>query len=254
MFTIFISGATGAIGSALAKYYAKPDIHLIIHGRNQACLQELAKQCQMAGAEVSILILDLRNISELRSWILRNLAESPPDLVIANAGVSINNIDHFGENWEEVENLLEINIKSTFALVNAIIPLMIKRGNGQIVLISSLAGYYGLPVNPSYSASKAAIKVYGEALRGYLAPSIKVNVVMPGGIRSKMCNATDAPHGLALEPDQAARNIAHGIAKNQARISFPFPLNLGAWFLNIVPSSIAQLCLNHLGYNIKKII
>lgn len=248
---ILITGANGALGSALAKYYAQPNTILILQARNEQTLDEIVGTCLVQGALVEKIILDLSNHVDLMKWLTSYDENSIPDLVIANAGVSINNTDD-GEDWNELNNLIEVNIKSTFSLVNAVIPHMRKRGSGQIVLISSLAAYYGLPVTPSYSASKAAIKTYGEALRGWLSSEgIKINVVMPGDFKSKMCDASHAPQKFLMSPETAAKKIAFGIKKNRARISFPFFLSIGAWLLAVLPAQLSQIIVNHLGYNPK---
>jgi short-subunit dehydrogenase len=115
------------------------------------------------------------------------------------------------------------------------------RGRGQIALFSSLAGYFGLPITPSYSASKAAIKAYGEGLRGWLAlEGIGVTVVMPGYVESKMCNEMPGPKPFLWTPQKAAAVIKRRLAGNPARISFPFPLNLGSWYLAVAPAALAQ--------------
>lgn len=247
---ILITGANGALGSALAKYYAQPNTILILQTRQESTLDEIVKICLAQGASVEKVILDLINHAELREWLSSYDESSIPDLVIANAGVSINNTKNNGENWSEINNLIEVNIKSTFALVNAVIPHMRKRGSGQIVLISSLAAYFGLPVTPSYSASKAAIKAYGEALRGWLSrEGIKVNVVMPGDFKSKMCDTSHAPQKFLMSPQTTAKKIAMGIKRNKARISFPFLLSIGAWLLAVLPPQLSQLMLQLLGYN-----
>ena len=249
--TILITGATGAIGSALARYYAKKGVCLILQGRNEAKLNEVAAQCTDLGAQVTAARLDLRNTSLLQSWLTELAAGQPLDLVIANAGMNINNgPTGDGERWEDIEALLELNIKASFALINAVIPAMRQRGSGQIAIVSSLAAYYGLPITPSYCASKAALKTYGEALRGWLTgDGIKVNVVMPGYVRSDMCDAMPGPKPFLWPPEKAARVIARGLHKNKPRISFPFPLNLGTWFLSVLPPSLSQWILQRLNYS-----
>ena len=168
--TILITGATGAIGSALAQHYARTGIYLILQGRNTEALQQLAENCQAKGAVVLSVIMDLRDFVAVRGWAMQLATEHLPDLVIANAGINSHS-PRKGETelWLDVADLLDLNIKSTIALVNALMPAMQQRVSGHIALMSSLAAYHGLAVTPSYCASKAAIKAYGEAIRGALA-------------------------------------------------------------------------------------
>lgn len=249
--TILITGATGGIGSALAQQYAKTGVQLILHGRNADLLTEVAMQCRTLGATVSTVTLDLRDIVAVQKWVDELAEQQLPDLIIANAGMNINiEANGAGERWEDMEALLDLNIKSTMALIQRFLPALRLRGSGQIAIISSLAAWHGLPIMPSYCASKAAIKVYGEALRGWLrVEGIQVNVVMPGYVKSAMCDAISGPKPFVWSADKAARFIARGLEKNQARISFPFPLNLGTYLLSVMPPAVSQWFLKVLHYS-----
>jgi short-subunit dehydrogenase len=248
--TILITGATGSIGGALAEVYAELGNTLILQGRNVNRLAELAIICEGHGARVLTCALDVRNLNELRTWLGFICEQEKVDLVIVNAGVN-NNIgaQGAGERWQDVQALIEVNVLAAMATVDAVLPSMRARGDGQIALISSLAAYFGLPVTPSYCASKAALKVYGEALRGCLQPEgIRINVVMPGYVESQMCLDMPGPKPFLWSANKAACRIKQGLASNQARISFPFPLNLGTWFLSVLPVGISGWILQRLHY------
>ncbi len=247
---ILITGATGAIGSALAEEYAEPGITLILHGRRAERLEALAAKSRAAGARVLTHCGDLREVAALRSWVTQLSAAEPIDLFIANAGVNTNiGADRAGERWEATKALLDTNITGTIAGVDAVLPAMRARRRGQIALMSSLAAFYGLPVTPSYCASKAALRAYGEALRGWLREEgICVSVVMPGYVDSEMCRSMPGPKPFLLTPRQAARVIRRRLAANPARISFPEPLSWGCWWLSVMRPGLAEWILKRLDY------
>ncbi|MGB9609344.1 MAG: SDR family NAD(P)-dependent oxidoreductase [Bryobacteraceae bacterium] len=247
---ILITGASGAIGGALAREYAAPGISLVLHGRRADVLDVCAQMCQAKGATVACYAFDVRDVARLRQWVRDVDAERSLDLIIANAGMNIDiGPDGAGERWEDVEALLDVNMRAVMALVHAALPGMRERRSGQIALVSSLAAFFGLPVTPSYCASKAAVKAYGEALRGWLKPEgIRVNVVMPGYVASPMCHAMPGPKPFLWTPEKAARVIRRGLESDKARISFPFPLNLGTWFLAVLPAGFSTQIVRWMGY------
>ncbi|WP_368640651.1 SDR family NAD(P)-dependent oxidoreductase [Castellaniella ginsengisoli] len=246
---ILITGATSAIGSALAWEYAAPGVTLILHGRRQDVLARVAQACEARGAMVRCHGLDVRDGPALQAWLA---GLEPLDLVVINAGMNT----HVGpggepEPWDEVDALLDVNLKASMRIAQAVLPAMRARGRGQIALMSSLAGYFGLPVTPAYSASKAGLKAYGEALRGWLAPEgIRVSVIMPGYVESPMCAAMPGPKPFLWTPDRAACAIRRGLARDRARISFPFPLNWGAWWLAVLPAALSHRIVRWMGYGV----
>ncbi|MGO1394978.1 MAG: SDR family NAD(P)-dependent oxidoreductase [Halomonas sp.] len=249
---VLITGATGAIGGALARAYAGPGTHLVLHGRQMAKLEALAEACHLRGAQVTLSTINLTDSHALQVWLNELCAQQVPDIVIANAGKNTHpQGPDILEPWADVQALLDLNLKTPIAMVQHLVPAMQARGSGQLVLISSLAAWHGLPTTPSYSASKAGIKAYGEGLRGLLAPrGIGVTVVMPGYVTSPMCEAMPGPKPFEWPPERAAKVIKRGISANRARISFPFPLNFGTWWLAVLPAGISQWLIKRLGFNL----
>ena len=248
--SVLITGATGSIGGALAHAYATPGRTLILQGRNESKLDGLSQSCQERGAEVRTCRVDLSAPESLQAWLQELQAEAPPDLVILNAGVTSHlGAQCEGESEPNVQAVLGINLGAAISLTEALLPEMRRRGTGQIALISSLSAYFGLPITPSYCASKAGLKAYGEALRGWLAPQgIAVNVVLPGFVESAMSDQFPAPRPLMVSPQRAAAMIQRGLERNRARIAFPVPLSWGMWWLALLPTDAALWLLRRMGY------
>jgi len=250
--TILITGATGAIGEALAVHYAGEGVRLYLQGRDEKLLEGIAGQCRARGAWVNMAVLDLTHRQALEQWCDRVLKSELPDLVFANAGMNIDiGPEKSGESWGETEQLIELNIRSSIYLVHRFAREMREQKRGHLILMSSLAAWFGLPHTPAYSASKAALKVYGEAIRGWLAPdNVQVTVVMPGYVSSPMCHAMPGPKPFLLQPEKAAQYIAKGVYKKKARVTFPSPLDLGTWILAVVPASLAHRLVKWFGYGV----
>ena len=166
---ILITGASGSLGRALALAYAAPDRDLVLLGRNEERLKHTAQLCEQRGATTACVLMDLTQFDAIGDWANEVLSDGPVDLLIANAGMNNHlGLDGTPEAWADVSCLIDLNLKANMVLVSAFLPHMRARGAGQIALISSLAGYFGLPQTPAYCASKAGLKAYGESLRGWL--------------------------------------------------------------------------------------
>jgi short-subunit dehydrogenase len=244
---ILITGATGAIGAALAEAYAQPGTTLHLQGRDQLRLDEVAARCRSRGAATHVVRLDLREHAALLSWLGRL---GTIDLAVINAGVNAHvGTDGTPEPWDAAEAVVDVNLKAAMAVVHGVLPAMRARGCGQVALIGSLAGWFGLPATPAYSASKAGLRAYGESLRGWLGPrGIRVSVVMPGYVSSAMCDAMPGPKPFLWQPARAAAAIRRGLARDRARICFPVPLSWGCRALSMLPATVAIRILRWLGY------
>ncbi len=247
---ILITGASGGIGEALAKGYAKPDVLLGLLGRDVNKLERVAAACKQKGAKTITASIDVTDSEKLQQWITDFDNKNPVDLLIANAGVT-SSIGTQGEaeTWDAISNVLDTNLYGVVAAIHPLIKPMRQRGVGQIAIVSSLAAYRGLPITPSYCASKAAVKVYGEALRGWLAKEgVKVSVICPGFVKSSMSDQFTGNTPFLMSAEKAAHIIKKGLAKNKSRISFPFPLNFGTWLLALLPAFFADFILGLMSY------
>ena len=248
--TILITGATGGIGAALARRYARPGRTLILHGRDAARLQALARACEASGARAVSLIFDLRDAAEAVRTLQEASREHAIDLAIIGAGVTHSIGDGKEvEHWDIAREVLAVNLDGAFITIAAVLPEMRRRAAGQIAILSSLSAYYGLPITPTYCASKAALKAYGEALRGWLAPQgIGVSVVLPGFVRTGMMERFPCATPGALSAEEAALRIERGLTANSARIAFPRRLAWGAWWLAVLPAALSQRLVRVFGY------
>lgn len=248
---IVITGATGGIGQALALAYAMPGIRLSLFGRKEAVLQNLAQQCQKSGAEVFIYPMDLRNTPELMNKIEAIDAEKPVDLIIANAGVATYLDSELEvETWEQIEQAFDINLTSTIATIHPLIQRMRQRQKGQIALMSSMAAYRGIAISPSYCASKAGVKAYGESLRLLLKKdNVGVSVICPGFVESAMSNKFPGKKPFLLTAQRSALKIKKGLKANKANITFPFFLGFGTRLLPILPGFFCEFIFQRLAYS-----
>jgi short-subunit dehydrogenase len=233
---ILITGASSGLGSALASTYAAADTHLFLSGRDPHRLAAVAEQCRAKGALVSADVIDVTDATGMADWIAAADRTAALDLVIANAGVSAGTGQRGAESADQVRRLFSINLDGVVNTVLPAIEVMRPRRRGQIALIASLAGFRGFPSAPTYCASKAAVRVWGEALRGALArDGIGVTVICPGFVRTPLTERNRFPMPFLMTAEKASMLMRRGIDANRARLAFPWPMALVAWFLAALP-------------------
>ncbi len=237
---ILITGASSGIGRALAIAYAKDGINLFLCGRDAAKLQEVVQICQSKKANVFTKIFDVKNYGECEKIIEEIEENFALDLVIANAGISAGTAGGT-ENISQVKEIFSTNLDGVLNIIHPAIEKMKVRKKGQIAIMSSLAGFRGLPSSPAYSASKSAVRVYAESLRGNLAKfGIEVNAICPGYIKTPMTAVNDFFMPGLMNVDKAAQVMKYGLSRNKSRIAFPFSLYFVVWLATLLSTKITD--------------
>lgn len=245
MKTILITGASSGIGEALALHYAGAGHRLILGGRDGTRLAAVADACRSLGAEVHFQSGDVRARDLMHQWIAGSDKRFGIDLVIANAGISGGTGGAvLAQSLGKSHDIFDTNLMGVLNTIDPVLPMMLERRSGQIAIISSLAGFAAWPGAPAYSASKAAVRFYGLALRARLAKEgVKVSVVCPGFVESRLTAQNPFPMPFLMKAPQAAALIARRLEKNLPLVVFPFATALVSRVLGLLPPSLAALLL-----------
>lgn len=182
-----ITGASGDIGSAIAKRLAEEGYYLYLHyykGAEQ--IEKLTIDCEKLGSRVAPIQANLASVEEIKGMFEK--MSRTPDALVNNAGLA-----HYGlftdTRLEEIDLLYQVNARAPFLLSQLVVPGMVKRGYGRIVNISSIWGVTGASCEALYSMTKGALLSFTKALAKELAPSgITVNAVVPGAVEGRLLN------------------------------------------------------------------
>jgi short-subunit dehydrogenase len=237
---IVITGASSGIGEALALGYAASGVVLGLTGRDGERLAKVADACRSKGATVRADVVDVTNLSAMARWLTDFDDAHPVDLLIANAGISLSQNNPALEEFDAVRRTMASNFDGVLNTVEPLASRMSTRRQGQIGLLSSLAGFVGRPYSASYNASKAAVRLWGESIRFPLEKdNVGVSVICPGYVTSRMTDTLTGSKPLIMTTARASRIIQHGLAHNRARIAFPLGLTAGVWFTLLLPAAWA---------------
>jgi short-subunit dehydrogenase len=244
--SILLTGAGSGLGAALARRYAAPGVRLALIGRNEARLAQVAADCVARGATVECASIDVTERAALAAWVTAADEAVPFDLVIANAGIS-GGTSGLGESSDQSRLIFAINLDGVLNTIDPVLPRMRRRGAGAVALMSSLASFRGLPGAPAYGASKAAVRVLGEALRGdYMPSGVIVSVICPGFVTTPMTARNRFHMPFLMTADRAAEIMVRGLARGKARIAFPWPMYALTRLIAALPSALIDLFIGRL--------
>ncbi len=253
-----LTGASGGIGIALALHYAAPGVALELAGRDEQVLSDLAQRCREKGAEVTVSTFDVRDERAFGDWIDGVTAKEDLHALILAAGVSASVRSEASQVVPETQwdlaRQLDVNATSTILAANrAIGNLLRTRPERQcrIALIASVAALTGLPSSPGYSASKAALVTYGQAMRRVCRGSgISVSVVLPGYVTSPMSRRFVGRKPFEMSAEKAAQIIAERLERNRFRIVFPRIVAIGIFLLECLPESLQAFFLKKFEFSV----
>ena len=244
--SILVTGASSGIGAALARVYAAPDTTLFLGGRDEPRLAAVAQACRNAGACCIAETVDVTDREAMADWMADCNDTRALDLVIANAGVSAGS-GYTGESADQVRQLFRVNVDGVFNTVLPAMHMMVKRGQGQIAVMSSLASFRGFPGAPAYCASKAALRVWGEGQRVWLRHhGVRLSVICPGFVETPMSRDNPYTMPFLMDAGRAARLIRKGLERDRGRIAFPWQTTWLAQLLAVLPPALTDRLLSRM--------
>jgi short-subunit dehydrogenase len=238
--TALLTGASGGIGRAVARALHARGARVLLSGRRAAVLDELRAEL---GARAEVLQADLADTANLTA-----LARSAGavDVLVANAALPASgSLDDFTP--EQIDRALDVNLRAPMHLARALVPGMVERRRGHVVLVSSLAGKAASVGSAVYSATKFGLRGFGAGLREDLhGTGVGVTVVFPSFIREAGMYAeteVDLPPWVGTRtPEDVARGVVRGIEHGKAEVDVaPLSLRLGAVASALAPDTAARL-------------
>jgi short-subunit dehydrogenase len=233
---IWITGASSGIGKALSIKFAQEGWIVAASARREGLLQELTKINQ----NIHSFPLDVTNPEQCKK-VFEEIKKKFNNIEISIFGTGIhdpNSEKRF--NLEKIREIMEVNYFGTMNSINSVYDYYNDKKGGQISIISSVAGYRGLPAAGAYCASKSALTSFTESLRfEMMRKNVRVSLVSPGFIKTPMTDQNDFPMPMIKSPEFAAEQIYIGLTKKTGfEIHFPKAFTFFLKFLRILPNSI----------------
>jgi len=237
---VLITGASSGIGQALALHYAAQGWRLALVARRGDMIKSWLGPSGIRADKYQIYSADVVDIAAMQRLAQDCMADQGvPDVVIANAGISIGVDTALAEDLAVMARVLATNVTGMAATFGPFIAAMRSRGSGTLVGIGSVAGIRGLPGHGAYCASKAAVISYCESLRGELRGSgVKVVTLCPGYIATPLTqnNAYNMP--FLMQPDAFAAQAFQAIASGDSYRVIPWQMGVVAKLLRLLPNSL----------------
>lgn len=240
--TILITGASSGIGAALARYYAQPNITLLVFGQNQERLTDVKKDCVAKGAQVVSVAMNVTDQEGMRTAIDDLLKSHDIDMVIANAGISVGQRER---NRELISELFDVNVNGVLNTVMPLIPHFQNRQAGHIVVMSSLAAFQVFPTRGEYAATKIAVRYMADTWRQSLKDDgVIVSSIHPGFVKTPLTDKNTNRMPGIVSAEKAAYIIGKGLAARKAVIAFPRLGYIFVRLLQALPTRVSDMITN----------
>lgn len=251
--SLVITGVSGGLGLALARHYLERGAIVAAFARRGELLQALAAEFP---DQVFCYALDVRDAPAVQDAANDFIARvGCPDVVIANAGVSVGTLTEYAEDLGAFQQVMDINVLGMVKTFQPFIAAMRATQQGTLVGIASIAGFRGLPGAGAYSASKSAAISYLESLRVELYDSgVKVVTICPGYIKTPMTAVNPYPMPFMLEAGEAARRMACAIERQTAFTVIPWQMGLAGYALRLLPRWLYDRLFAHAPYKPRNLI
>ena len=188
--TVLITGATSGIGLACARKFAENGDRLILTGRNESRLAEIRKELTDKGTDVLTLAFDVRNREQAEKCLCGLPVEwQQIDVLVNNAGLALGLEPEYEGSFDDWETMIDTNIKGLLTMTRLVVPGMVKRGQGHVINIGSVAGDAAYAGGNVYCATKAAVKALSDGLRIDVAnTAVRVTNLKPGLVETNFSN------------------------------------------------------------------
>jgi 3-oxoacyl-[acyl-carrier protein] reductase len=204
-----VTGGGRGIGANVARELARAGMRVAVSARTRAQVDEVANE--IGGLAIEADVSKREDVERMVETVERELG--PIDLFVANAGIGLRESDAWEMEPEEWWHVLEVNVLGVYLSTRAVIPGMLERGRGRIVITGSGAAYLPGSSQTAYSASKAAAVRYGETLAGQLEGRIPVFPISPGLVKTEMTSRF--PDDAPWTPDECAPVLVRELASGR---------------------------------------
>lgn len=229
---VWITGASSGIGKELAVTLSNAGVHVSASARSHDDLEAL----QALHTSITAYPIDVTEAEQVESLISRmEQQHGAIDLAVLGAGVwSISDIDNL--ELKDFRKAIEVNYLGVVGGLLTLLATMRRRGGGQIAVLSSVAGYRGLPRSAYYGPTKAALINLCESLQPELErQGVKLQIINPGFVRTPMTEMNEFPMPFMIETDVAVRHILMGLKGNAFEIAFPWQLVTILKIMRVLP-------------------